>query len=181
MTTAWEVRARARRSGEGGGRRGIRRGSVPCCLTLQGAAVREGCASAGSSNAGCGGAEGSSAGGSFTGRIAAAAGVSTPGCAGLGGVEIICSMCTMRSRMSWRLGSFRRSRARCRFRRAWDVKIYWAEDVEASESWSDEDSPRSHLKLGTSKVRFSGQGRSAELLCTAGLCTVLAERDTAPA
>ena len=41
--------------------------------------------------------------------------------------------------MSLRLGSFRRSRLRCRIRRAWDVVIDLPDDVEASESWSDED------------------------------------------
>ena len=54
----------------------------------------------------------SRAGAGVAGGHGAAAASSTSGFAGFGGADIFCSICDMRSRMSWRAGSRRRSRAR---------------------------------------------------------------------
>ena len=79
------------------------------------------------------------AGGGAGVQVATAAGVSALGWAGWGGAEDRRSIWSRRSRMSLMLGSFRFARARSRNRRAEDLVMDWPDDVEASESWSDED------------------------------------------
>ena len=106
------------------------------------------------------------AGGSVEGRAVGVAGVSAADCAGLTGQEIRCSNWSMRSRMSWKAGLFRWARARARTLRCADL-VDGAEDVEASESWSDEepseadDAEGAFLRAGAVESRLVVGGRRA--------------------
>ena len=107
---------------------------------LPGVATRGGSVSAGSlswGRVGTGGASGG--GGRVDGQDVLAAGGWAPGCTGLGSVEVRCSIWSRRARMSLKLGSSRPLALRCRTRRAKDAVMDLPDDVEASESWSDED------------------------------------------
>jgi hypothetical protein len=105
-----------------------------------GLAIRGGSMSAGSVCCGrVGTGVASGAGGRVGGQGVLAAGGWAPGCAGAGSVEVRCSIWSRRARMRPKLGSCRLLALRWRIRRAEDFVKELADDVEASESWSEED------------------------------------------
>ncbi len=97
--------------------------------------------SAGASGREIGGVEEvSMAGGLVASGQGAVAALSPSGGAGFGDGDIFCSIMAMRSSISWRAGSRWPVSTRWRCRRPADlVGLEFAEVVEASESWSDEE------------------------------------------